>query len=220
MTVQAPQVPRSQTFLAPVIVEMIAQCVEQRDAGLDRKVDGFAVDVEGDGDGPGAEPWPAGGAAAASLSSRPAPSAPLPMPMPPRNPRRETRSWAWNFGVFRGTHQTPSFRLAELDLWNRANYIKWQGWGEGTERVVAHIGEGWGGSDSGRLSRKVLTFPHNWVYSVYTDARRLHHLANRQAPDLPPDHGADHAADRCRRLGRRPGRFRPFVSLPWIFRSA
>ena len=47
ITVQAPQVPRSQTLLAPVI-QMIAQGVEQGDAGLDGEVDGFSVDVERD----------------------------------------------------------------------------------------------------------------------------------------------------------------------------
>ena len=41
MTVQAPQVPRSQTLLAPVQIEVIAQGVEQRDARLDREVDGL-----------------------------------------------------------------------------------------------------------------------------------------------------------------------------------
>ena len=34
---------------------MIAQRVEQRDAGLDGEVDGFAVDVEGDGDRAGSD---------------------------------------------------------------------------------------------------------------------------------------------------------------------
>ena len=77
-------------LLGAGVIQVIAQRVEQRDAGLDGEVDGLAVDVEGDGDGAGSDDIGGGGAAWASLSRRPVPTAPVPMPMPPRNPRRET----------------------------------------------------------------------------------------------------------------------------------
>src|ERR1017187_9510163 len=48
-------------LLGAGVVEAIAQRVEQGDRGLDRKVDGFAVDVEGDGDGAGADDSGGGG---------------------------------------------------------------------------------------------------------------------------------------------------------------
>ena len=47
-TVHAPQVARSQTFLAPVVVELVAQRVNQGDARLDSQVDALAVDVQRD----------------------------------------------------------------------------------------------------------------------------------------------------------------------------
>src|ERR1019366_4630211 len=40
-------------LLGAGVVEVIAQRVEQGDAGLDGEVDGFAVDIEGDGGGGG-----------------------------------------------------------------------------------------------------------------------------------------------------------------------
>src|ERR1035438_6063885 len=90
MTVQAPQVPRSQTFLAPVWSGWLGRASSRGTLGSTVRWTGLPLILRVMGTGPGPTTLVAAGAAWASLSRRPDPRAPVPMPMPPRNPRRET----------------------------------------------------------------------------------------------------------------------------------
>jgi hypothetical protein len=89
--VQAPQVARSQTFLAPVRSRWLRSASSNVTRGSTVSLTGLPLMVRAIGTGPGpTKPDVAGGAACASRPSTLAPIAPLPRPTPRMKRRRET----------------------------------------------------------------------------------------------------------------------------------
>src|SRR5689334_11857789 len=88
MTVQAPQVARSQTFLAPVWSRLLRSASMSVTRGSRFRLYGLPLILSVTGTAPGPATFPAG-AACAAVSRRPLPSAPVLMPTPRMKPRRE-----------------------------------------------------------------------------------------------------------------------------------
>src|SRR5258708_37467576 len=87
MTVQAPQVARSQTFFAPVWSRLLRSASMSVTRGSRFRLYGLPLILSVTGTAPGPATLPAG-AACAAVSSRPPPSAPVLMPTPRVKPRR------------------------------------------------------------------------------------------------------------------------------------
>src|ERR1035441_8395311 len=90
MTVQAPQVPRSQTLWARIEARGLRRASSRVTLGSTVRLTGLPLILRVMGTGPGPTTLVAAGGAWASLSRGARPKAPVPMPIPPRNPRRET----------------------------------------------------------------------------------------------------------------------------------
>src|ERR1051326_6043401 len=88
MTVQAPQVARSQTFLAPVWSRMLRSASMSVTRGSRFRLYGLPLILRVTGTAPGPATFPAG-AACAAVSRRPLPRAPVLIPTPRMKPRRE-----------------------------------------------------------------------------------------------------------------------------------
>src|SRR5579859_340442 len=88
MTVQAPQVARSQTFFAPVWSRLLRSASMRVTRGSRFRVYGLPLILRVTGTAPGPATFP-GGAACAAVSRRPLPSAPVLMHTPRMKPRRE-----------------------------------------------------------------------------------------------------------------------------------
>src|SRR5713101_4405949 len=88
MTVQAPHVARSQTFLEPVWSRELRSASMSVTRGSMFRLYGLPLILSVTGAGPGPATLPAG-AAGAAVSRRPLPSAPVLMPTPRIKPRRE-----------------------------------------------------------------------------------------------------------------------------------
>src|ERR1019366_87406 len=113
MTVQAPQVARSQTRLAPVSSRSLRSASSSVTRGSRLRVCGLPLILSVMGTAPGPMNLPsAAGAASALLSSIPAPRTPPPMPAP----GDAAFGLAGNLRIVLCTHQTHSFRAITRGL--------------------------------------------------------------------------------------------------------
>src|SRR5260370_35070689 len=115
MTVQAPQVARSQTFFAPVWSRLLRSASMSVTRGSRFRLYGLPLILSVTGTAPGPATLPAG-AACAAVSRRPLPTAPVLIPTPRMKPRRENplRGFLRAPGSFLGL--TPRPPVGPLDV--------------------------------------------------------------------------------------------------------